>query len=89
MTLPHAHLHNTYRPMAIVPTVPLTTGRILLRLRAKMIWPLAPPPSISILKDTAQTVQLTFSKLKALKRLHLTILASICLRFLSISHQTA
>ena len=59
MTLPHAHLHNTYRPMAIVPTVPLTTGRILLRLRAKMIWPLAPPPSTSILKDTAQIVQLT------------------------------
>jgi len=59
MTLPHAHLHNTYRPMAIVPTVPLTIGRILRRLRAKMILPLAPPPSISILKDTAQIVQLT------------------------------
>ena len=45
--------------MATVPTVTLTIGRIVRRLRAKMIWPLAPPLSTSILKDTALIVQLT------------------------------
>ena len=59
MTLAHALLLNTYRQMAIVPTVTLTIGRIVRRLRAKMIWPLAPPLSTSILKDTALIVQLT------------------------------
>jgi len=45
--------------MANVKHAQQISDLIGLRLRAKMIWPLAPPPSTSILRDTAQTVQLT------------------------------
>ena len=45
--------------MANVKHAQQISDLIGLRLRAKMIWPLAPPLSTSILKDTALIVQLT------------------------------